>query len=72
MEGYGKGKEAKAKVQITGKYIKFDVWPRRGTRRCIAETGQGQMAVNAKMHARVLYKTATTIQHYDLCCCLNI
>ena len=28
--------------------------------------------VNAKMFARLLYKTATTLQHYGFYCCLHI
>ena len=31
-------REAKAKVQTTAKYIQFDAWARRGTKRCNAKT----------------------------------
>ena len=33
------GHVAKAKVQTTAKYIKFDAWARAGTKRCNAKTG---------------------------------
>ena len=34
------GQVAKAKVQTTTKYIKFDAWARTGTKRCITKTGE--------------------------------
>ena len=34
------GQVAKAKVQTTAKYIKFDVWARTGTKRCNVKTGK--------------------------------
>ena len=34
------GYEAKAKVQTTAKYIKFNAWARTGTKRYNAKTGE--------------------------------
>ena len=34
------GQVAKAKVQTTAKYIKFDAWTRTDTKRCYAKTGE--------------------------------
>ena len=34
------GQVAKAKVQTTAEYIKFDAWARTGTKRCNAKTGE--------------------------------
>ena len=55
------GQVAKAKVLTTAKYIKFDAWARAGTKRCNVKAGECQMAVNAKVFNRVLYKTATKL-----------
>ena len=57
---------AKRQRQATAKYIQFDAWVRTGNpKRCNAKTDHGLMAVNVKMLTRVLYKTATTLQHCD-------
>ena len=45
--------------------MKFKSWARTSIRKYDAKTSQGQMAVNAKILTRPLYKTATTLQHYE-------
>ena len=45
--------------------MKFKSWARTSIRKYDAKASQGQMAVNAKILTRALYKTATTLQHYE-------
>ena len=66
------GKEAKAKVQTTAKYILFDAWARTGTKRCNTKRGQGKMAVLQKSLLEFYKKLQQHFSTTILYCCLNI